>query len=80
MLIRSSGKETHCYLQNTLSENRGVPLGICEVDVETGIEVKPRIRSIANPDGSFRMPTYENLYPYLDEEVLAAELKKAYEE
>ena len=51
---------------------------ICEVFVETGIEVKPRIRSIANPDGTFRMPAYENLYPYLDEEVLKEELGKAF--
>ena len=36
------------------------------------------IRSIANPDGTFRMPAYSNLYPYLDEEVLKEELEKAY--
>ena len=51
---------------------------ICEVKVQTGLDIQPRIRSIANPDGTFRMPAYSNLYPYLDEEVLKEELEKAY--
>ncbi|MBQ3273575.1 MAG: thiamine pyrophosphate-binding protein [Solobacterium sp.] len=76
-------KYVHCHDRKALEEDVRAVLAadepvICEVDVETGIEVKPRIRSIANPDGTFRMPAYENLYPYLDEEVLAEELKKAY--
>ena len=50
---------------------------ICEVKVQTGLDIQPRIRSIANPDGTFRMPAYSNLYPYLDEEVLKEELEKA---
>ena len=52
---------------------------VTEVAVTKDLNVEPRIRSIANPDGSFRMPTYENLYPYLDEKVLREELNKAFE-
>ncbi len=52
---------------------------VCEVGVTKNLNVEPRIRSIANPDGSFRMPAYENLYPYLDEEVLKEEINKAFE-
>ncbi len=52
---------------------------VCEVFVSKDLNVEPRIRSIANPDGTFSMPTYENLFPYLDTEVLQAEMRKAYE-
>lgn len=52
---------------------------VCEVFVSKDLNVEPRIRSIANPDGSFRMPAYENLYPYLDPEVLKKEMNKAFE-
>lgn len=52
---------------------------VCEVGVTKNLNVEPRIRSIANPDGTFRMPAYENLYPYLDEDVLKEELNKAFE-
>ena len=51
---------------------------VCEVFVSKDLEVEPRIRSFANPDGSFRMPTYENLYPWLDEETLEYEMKKPF--
>ena len=50
---------------------------VCEVFVSKNLEVEPRIRSIARPDGTFQTPTYENLYPYLDEEVLQEEMNKA---
>jgi hypothetical protein len=53
---------------------------VCEVAVSKNLEVEPRLRSIANPDGTFRMPHYEDLYPHLPEEVLKAELEKAFEE
>ena len=52
---------------------------VCEVFVSKDLEIEPRIRSYAKGDGTFIMPTYENLYPYLDEEVLKEELNKAYE-
>lgn len=52
---------------------------VCEVQVSKNLEVEPRIRSIALADGTFQTPTYENLYPYLDPEVLQNELNKAYE-
>lgn len=52
---------------------------VCEVYVTKDLEVEPRIRSIAKADGTFQTPTYENLYPYLDEEVLKNELNKAFE-
>ena len=51
---------------------------VCEVFVTKDLNVEPRIMSIANPDGSFSMPTYENLFPYLDEEVLKEEMEKAF--
>ena len=53
---------------------------VCEVSVTKNLNVEPRIKSIAEPDGTFIMPKYENLYPYLPEDVLAAELAKAFEE
>jgi acetolactate synthase-1/2/3 large subunit len=52
---------------------------VCEVTVTKNLNVEPRIRSIAASDGTFIMPAYENLYPYLEEEVLKAELRKAME-
>ncbi len=52
---------------------------VCEVSVSKNLEVEPRLRSIANPDGSFRMPAYEDLFPHLPEEELKEELQKAYE-
>ena len=52
---------------------------VCEVFVSKNLEVEPRLRSIANEDGTFRMPAYENMFPLLDPEVLKAELQKAYE-
>ena len=52
---------------------------VCEVFVSKDLEVEPRIRSFANADGTFRMPTYENLFPWLDEDVLAEEMKKPFQ-
>ena len=51
---------------------------VCEVTVSKDLQVEPRLKSVARPDGSFGMPAYENLYPNLPEEVLRAELAKAY--
>ena len=52
---------------------------VCEVFVTKDLNVEPRIKSIAAKDGTFIMPSYENLYPYLDEEVLKKEIAKAFE-
>ena len=51
---------------------------VCEVFVTKNLNVEPRIKSIAASDGTFIMPSYENLYPYLKEEVLKKELEKAF--
>ena len=39
----------------------------------------PKLKSKANPDGSFVSPNYEDLFPFLDEEILKQELQKAQE-
>ena len=52
---------------------------VCEVYVSKDLEVEPRLKSVARPDGTFGMPAYENLYPNLPEEILRAEMAKAFE-
>ena len=52
---------------------------VCEVYVSKDLQVEPRLKSVALPDGTFGMPGYENLYPNLPEEVLKAEMAKAFE-
>ena len=52
---------------------------VCEVNVSKDLQVEPRLKSVARPDGTFGMPSYENLYPNLPEEVLKAEMAKAFE-
>ena len=52
---------------------------VCEVFVSKDLEVEPRLKSVAKPDGTFGMPSYENLYPNLPEDVLKAEMAKAFE-
>lgn len=51
---------------------------ICEVVVDDDQEVCPRLKSVALEDGTFVSPQYENLYPFLDSNILQDELKKAY--
>ena len=53
---------------------------VCEVFVSKDLEVEPRLKSVALPDGTFGMPAYENLYPNLPEETLKAEMAKAFGE
>ncbi|MBR2823848.1 MAG: thiamine pyrophosphate-binding protein [Clostridia bacterium] len=53
---------------------------VCEVFVSKNLEVEPRLKSVARPDGTFGMPSYENLYPNLPEDVLKAEMAKAFTE
>ena len=53
---------------------------VCEVYVSKDLQVEPRLKSVARPDGTFGMPSYENLYPNLPEDVLKAEMEKAFEE
>ena len=52
---------------------------VCEVWVTKDLQVEPRLKSVARPDGTFGMPAYENLYPNLPEDVLKAEMAKAFE-
>jgi len=51
---------------------------VCEIFVSKDLEVEPRLKSVARPDGTFGMPAYENLYPTLPPDLLQAELKKAF--
>ncbi len=51
---------------------------VCEVYVSKDLEVEPRLKSVARPDGTFGMPGYENLYPNLPEDVLKAEMNRAF--
>ncbi len=52
---------------------------VCEVFVSKNLEVEPRLRSIAEKEGTFRMPAYEDLYPHLPAEELKAQMDKAFE-
>ena len=51
---------------------------VCEVFVSKDLEVEPRLKSVARPDGTFGMPQYENLYPNLPEETLREEMANAF--
>ncbi len=50
---------------------------VCEFLVDTDQEVCPRIKSVAREDGTFVAPEYENLYPFLEKDLLEKELKAA---
>ena len=52
---------------------------ICELMVGEDQITLPKLKSKANPDGSFVSPNYEDLFPFLDEEILKQELQKAQE-
>lgn len=52
---------------------------ICEIMAAEEQEVCPRLRSVALEDGTFVSPNYENLYPFLSEEVLKKEIQMAYQ-
>ena len=56
--------------------NQNGPI-VCEIFVDENQEVCPRLKSVALPDGTFRAPKYENLYPFLPENVLEKEKKMA---
>lgn len=51
---------------------------VCEIFVDEEQEVCPRLKSVALEDGTFVSPEYENLYPFLEKDILEEELKKAY--
>lgn len=51
---------------------------VCEIFVDENQEVCPRLKSVAAEDGRFISPDYENLYPFLPDELLKREMKKAY--
>ncbi len=51
---------------------------ICEIMVAKEQEVCPRLKSIALEDGTFVSPDFENLYPFLDKDVLEKELQQAF--
>lgn len=68
-------KELDAVVRETLAAEGPT---VCEVFVSKDLEVEPRLRSVAKPDGTFGTPSYENLYPCLDEDVLQAELMKAF--
>lgn len=51
---------------------------ICEIIVAKNQEVCPRLKSVALEDGTFVSPNFENLYPFLDKEILEKEIRQAY--
>lgn len=52
---------------------------LCEIFVAKEQEVCPRLKSVALEDGTFVSPEFENLYPFLNADVLEKEIKQAYE-
>ena len=51
---------------------------ICEIFVKKEQEVCPRLKSMTLDNGTFISPDYENLYPFLEKNMLVEELGKAY--
>lgn len=51
---------------------------LCEIFVAKDQEVCPRLKSVALEDGTFVSPDYENLYPFLDVDIIEKEIKQAY--
>lgn len=51
---------------------------VCEIFVDEDQEVCPRIKSVVLEDGTFVAPKYENLYPFLEEDLLEKELAAAF--
>lgn len=52
---------------------------VFEIMVAKEQEVRPRLKSVALGDGTFVSPNFENLYPFLEEEVLRKEIHRAYQ-
>ena len=52
---------------------------LCEIMVAKEQEVCPRLKSVALEDGTFVSPDFENLYPFLDKDVLEKEIQQAYQ-
>lgn len=52
---------------------------IFEVMVAKEQEVCPRLKSVALEDGTFVSPNFENLFPFLESEVLEKEIQQAYQ-
>ena len=51
---------------------------VCEIFVDEDQEVCPRLKSVALEDGTFVSPEYENLYPFLNAQILSEEIEKAF--
>lgn len=48
---------------------------VCEIFVDYEQEVQPRLKSVADEDGNFISPAYENLYPFIDEWIIREEME-----
>jgi len=51
---------------------------LCEIFVAKDQEVCPRLKSVALEDGTFVSPNFENLYPFLESNVLKQEIGRAF--
>ena len=51
---------------------------LCEIFVAKEQEVCPRLKSVALADGTFVSPDFENLYPFLDNDILRKEIERAF--
>lgn len=73
--VYCSGNETwENIIEEVLNEPECV---ICEVFVDENQEVRPRLKSVALQDGSFKSPEYGNLFPFLDNGILEEEMNRA---
>lgn len=75
-------KYVHCSCnetwENIIEEVLNEPeCVICEVFVDENQEVRPRLKSVALQDGSFKSPEYGNLFPFLDNGILEEEMNRA---
>lgn len=74
--LSCSHLEELSYAVRTLMETKEAM--VLEIFVDEDQEVCPRLKSIALTDGTFVSPDYENLYPFLEAEVLKEEIGKAF--
>ena len=61
-------------LNKILSTNKPM---IIEVNMHPYQELIPRLQNKLNKDGAFNVPDYDDLYPYLKEDLLEFERKRA---
>ena len=72
--VRLKNSSINKDLTKILSSSKSM---IVEVNMNPYQELIPRLQNKLNKDGAFSVPEYDDLYPYLKEDVLEFERKRA---